>query len=233
MLSVTMGKTYWLALRTWLRRHRLRLLGVATLAIILLLALTVGCWAWISPYGQYVLAASPAGADAAVTAKHIRVGIVMGAGVTKQGKPFRELQARLDVAAQALQADAVDKLLLTGDNSRKTYDEPGAMQRYLTEVKHVNPAQLQVDDAGRDTYASCERAVRIFGVHQAVIFSAGTHLPRAIFLCRQFGIEAYGVSSGVEANNAHRREVMARVKAVLNAYHLLPDPVILGDPISL
>src|SRR2546430_8780339 len=106
------------------------------------------------------------------------------------------------------------------------------MEHYLVETKHISKEKLQVDDAGRDTYASCERAAKVYGLHQTIIFSAGTHLPRAIFLCRSFGIESYGISSNVEANNSHRREIMARTKAVLNVY-IYGEPTILGAPIKM
>lgn len=164
------------------------------------------------------------------TKMHQHIGIVLGAGITKQGKPFKELQARLDVAAQGIRSGQVDGLILSGDNSRKSYNEPKAMFVYLTTLKHIPAKKLQVDDAGDDTYASCNRATKIFGLHSTIIYSAPSHLPRAIFLCRHFHIQAYGVSSGVDGNNAWRREREADVKAVLNTT-LFPEHSILGPPI--
>lgn len=165
------------------------------------------------------------------TKMHQHIGIVLGAGITKQGKPYKELQARLDVAAKGVRSGQVDGLILSGDNSRKSYDEPRAMQVYLTTVKHIPANKLQVDDAGDDTYASCERATKIFGLRSMIIYSAPSHLPRAIFLCRHFNIQAYGVSSGVDGNNAWRREREADVKAILNTT-LFPEHSILGPPIT-
>jgi vancomycin permeability regulator SanA len=43
---------------------------------------------------------------------------------------------------------------------------------------------------------------------------------------------AYGVPSTVEANNSFRREVLARVKAVLNIY-IYGEPTVLGDRVKL
>jgi vancomycin permeability regulator SanA len=173
---------------------------------------------------QYVLPAT--------TNKQVAVGIVLGAGITKDGRPFKELQARLDVAAEALNRGTVKKLILSGDNSRKTYDEPTAMITYLTNTKHVDPSKLQPDYAGRSTYESCERAASIFNVKQTILFSAPSHLPRAIFLCRHFGIETYGISSGLDGNNAGRREPLARVKALYNVY-VHGEPTILGKSITV
>jgi vancomycin permeability regulator SanA len=216
-------------LPSFIRKHQKLIITFTCCALAAPFIALAASFAFIAPYDKYVLSIQDV---SGVQAKHVRVGMVMGAGITQAGAPYRELQARLDVAAQALRQKEVDKLILTGDNRFHNYDEPAAMQHYLVAVKHISKDKLQVDDAGRDTYASCERAAKIFGLQRTIIFSAGTHLPRAIFLCRSFGIEAYGIASNVEANNSHRREILARAKAVLNVY-LWGEPTILGAPIKV
>ena len=213
----------------FVRRHKKLTITAIVAAVFVPVAVAAFCFLWINPYGKYVLNGNDV---EAVKAKHIRVGVVMGSGVAPNGKPYKELQARLDVAAEALQKHEVQKLVLSGDNRFSHYDEPAAMQRYLVDVRHISKDKLQVDDAGRDTYATCERAAKIFGLKQTIIFSAGTHLPRAIFLCRHFGIEAYGIPSNLEANNARRREILARTKAVFNIY-IYGEPTILGQQIKV
>lgn len=170
--------------------------------------------------------------EAAIWEKHIVVGIVLGAGINADGKPYRELQARLDLAAEALNKGYVDKLILSGDNRSDSYNEPQAMKNYLINSKHLLASQLQVDNAGRSSYESCERASKVFGIRQTIIFSARSHLPRAIFLCRHFGVEAYGIASEIEANNSLRREILAGGKALFNVY-IYGEKTILGEPISL
>lgn len=190
----------------------------------MVMALLVFSTSVIEADKKYVLPAS--------SSKHVRVGLVLGAGITKQGRPFKELQARLDIAAKELKAGQVDKLILSGDNRFKNYDEPTAMKDYLVNVKRVDVKKLQPDFAGRSTYESCERAAKVFEVKQTIIYSAESHLPRAIYLCRHFGIEAYGVPSSVEANNSTRRELLARVKAVYNVY-IQGENAILGPEIKI
>jgi vancomycin permeability regulator SanA len=190
----------------------------------MIVAVIVACYYVINPYKKYIV--SPP------NAAHTEVGLVLGAGVTKDGKPYKELQARLDSAADALNAGTVDMLLLSGDNRFKNYDEPTAMKNYLIGTRNIAPEKLVADYAGRSTYESCERAAKVFGVHQTIIFSAGSHLPRAIYLCRHFNIEASGIANNVEANNSTRRELLARVKAVYNV-HLIGAPTVIGEPISL
>lgn len=204
--------------------HKWFSFGLPATAITLVAAVVISSTLVIDSYGRYILPGN--------THQHEATGLVMGAGVTKDGKPFRELQGRLDVAADALQKGQVDSLILSGDNRFKNYDEPSAMIDYLTEVKHVSRNKLQPDYAGRSTYESCERASKVFGLHRVTIISAGSHLPRAIYLCRHFGIEAYGLASHIEANNSGRREVLARVKAFYNVY-IRGERTILGSPIHM
>ncbi len=197
------------------------LLGVVPLVIIVLV---IASYIAIRPYGQYVIAPQDAPKQ--------QVGIVFGAGITADGKPFKELQSRLDTAANAYDDGLVETLLLSGDNRFDHYDEPTAMYDYLVQQRGIPAEDLVRDYAGRSTYETCERAAKIFKVEQATLFSAGSHLPRAIYLCRHFGITAYGISSSVEANNSTRRELLARVKAVYNA-NIHGEPTVLGEPIPL
>lgn len=168
----------------------------------------------------------------AATVQPRRVGLVLGAGVNNRGEPYDELKSRLDVAASAYKQGKVEKLLLSGDNRYVEYNEPLAMQEYLIETHAIPTKDTQNDYAGRSTYESCERAKKVFGVNKAIIFSAGTHLPRAIYLCEHFGIESYGIASSIETNNAFYREPLARVKAVYNVF-VYGEDTVLGDKINL
>jgi vancomycin permeability regulator SanA len=210
--------------KDFISRHKR--LGITLLGLIVLipLGLIVICHYLVSGDGKYILDPN--------SRHHERVGIVLGAGITKDGRPFKELQARLDIAARALDDGQVDKLLLSGDNRFKKYNEPDAMIKYLVTQKHVARNKLQPDYAGRSTYESCERASKVFGLKSAIIVSAPTHLPRAIYLCRHFGIEAYGISSGEDANNGKRRELQANVKAVFNVY-VYGEHTVPGTPIHI
>ncbi len=164
------------------------------------------------------------------TDQSTKIGIVFGSGVDNDGKPYKELQARLDTAVEALNSGLVEKLILSGDNRFLNYNEPESMINYLVNEKNIDINMLQPDYAGRSTYETCERAHKIFGVQKAILFSSYSHLPRAIFTCRSFGIESFGIGNGTEANNAGRREPLARVKAMFNVY-ILGEKTVLGDPI--
>ncbi|SHL03864.1 SanA/YdcF family protein [Actinacidiphila paucisporea] len=161
------------------------------------------------------------------------VGVVFGAGLT-DGRPSPYLAHRLDAAAALYRAGKVRVLLVTGDNSRTAYDEPGAMRTYL--VAHGVPTgRVVVDDAGFDTWDSCSRAKRVFGVRRAVLVSQGFHFRRAVALCEAAGLDVYGV--GVDEPHdvtwyaGGARELLAATKAALDAA-VHPPPHFLGpaDP---
>ncbi|MFI9241643.1 vancomycin high temperature exclusion protein [Streptomyces sp. NPDC053086] len=158
------------------------------------------------------------------------VAMVFGAGLWAEGKPSPYLARRLDAAAQLYRTGRIEVVLVTGDNSREDYDEPDAMRAYL--AQHGVPDRRIVSDyAGFDTWDSCVRAKKIFGVDRAVLISQGFHIRRAVALCEAAGVESYGV--GVEDKHdvtwyyGGTREVFAAGKAVLDAV-FRPDPRFLG-----
>ncbi|MGW5617334.1 SanA/YdcF family protein [Streptomyces sp. NPDC003877] len=157
------------------------------------------------------------------------VAVVFGAGLW-DGEPSPYLAHRLDAAAELYRRGRVEVVLVTGDNSREDYDEPDAMRGYLT--RHGVPdARIVSDYAGFDTWDSCVRAKKIFGVDEAVLISQGFHIRRAVALCEAAGVASYGV--GVDAEHdatwyyGGAREILAAGKAALDAV-FRPDPRFLG-----
>ncbi|KUM90786.1 MULTISPECIES: SanA/YdcF family protein [Streptomyces] len=157
------------------------------------------------------------------------VAVVFGAGLW-DGEPSPYLAHRLDAAAKLYRENRIEVVLVTGDNSREDYDEPDAMRAYLT--RHGVPDTRIVSDyAGFDTWDSCVRARKIFGVDKAVLISQGFHIRRAVALCQAAGVTSYGI--GVEAKHdvtwyyGGTREILAAGKAALDAV-FRPDPRFLG-----
>jgi vancomycin permeability regulator SanA len=157
------------------------------------------------------------------------VAVVFGAGLW-DGEPSPYLAHRLDAAARLYRENRIEVVLVTGDNSREDYDEPDAMRAYLT--RHGVPdGRIVSDYAGFDTWDSCVRARKIFGVDRAVLISQGFHIRRAVALCQAAGITSYGI--GVEAEHdatwyyGGTREIFAAAKAALDVA-LRPDPRFLG-----
>ncbi|MEJ1196224.1 MULTISPECIES: SanA/YdcF family protein [unclassified Streptomyces] len=157
------------------------------------------------------------------------VAVVFGAGLW-EGEPSPYLAHRLDTAAELYRAGRIEVVLVTGDNSREEYDEPDAMRAYL--VRHGVPdGRIVSDYAGFDTWDSCVRAKKVFGVDRAVLISQGFHIRRAVALCREAGVASYGVGvddvHDVTWYYGGAREILAAGKAALDAV-FEPDPTFLG-----
>lgn len=208
------------------RRRKLLIAGAAVAAAGI--AVPVGANLWIDRAARGHL-------YAAADAPSAPVALVLGAGLQPSGEPTPYLAFRLDVAKGLYDAGKVDAILVSGDNRRTDYDEPTAMLDYLV-ARGVPPAKIVRDFAGRDTYDSCSRAKRIFGVDRVIAITQAYHLPRAVATCRALGLDADGVGDTAGRQYAHawsggtRREKLAAVKA---AYDVISkrDPV-LGQPES-
>ncbi|MFI5679139.1 SanA/YdcF family protein [Streptomyces cellulosae] len=184
------------------------------------LALLPATWLYVSTGGLLRTTAN---------APRTEVAVVFGAGLW-DGEPSPYLAHRLDAAATLYREGRVRVVLVTGDNSREDYDEPDAMRAYLT--RHGVPdGRIVSDYAGFDTWDSCVRAKKIFGVDEAVLISQDFHIRRALALCRAAGVTSYGV--GVDDKHdvtwyyGGSREILAAGKAVLDAV-FEPDPRFLG-----
>jgi vancomycin permeability regulator SanA len=167
-------------------------------------------------------------------APHAPVAIVFGAGLW-DGEPSPYLAHRLDAALRLYGRGTVRTILVSGDNRTTDYDEPTAMRRYLVR-RGVPAARVTRDFAGLDTWDTCTRARRVFGVHRAVLVSQAYHVRRALALCRAAGIRSYGVGV-VERKDATwyyggLREIPGAGKAALDAV-LKPDPRVLGPKVHL
>ncbi|MEU8899216.1 ElyC/SanA/YdcF family protein [Nocardia sp. NPDC048505] len=159
------------------------------------------------------------------------VAIVFGAQVYDDGEPSPYLAARLDIGQRLLETGKVKAILLTGDNGRRTYDEPEAMRRYLVR-KGVPAAKIALDYAGFDTYQSCTRAYKIFGVRRAIAVTQDFSVPRTVALCRAAGIETDAVADHSQPHEGvwikcWVRDQIASTKAVWEMA-TEPDPKFLG-----
>lgn len=146
------------------------------------------------------------------------VALVLGAGLRPDGSPSTYLRLRLNAAIDLYNSGKVDVLLVSGDRSGESYDEPAAMRTWLLD-HGVPDARIVTDDAGFDTHDSCVRAREVYGVTDAVVISQDYHLPRALFLCERAGIsvQGVGVSSATQEwwkSKYYRvREIPASLKA--------------------
>lgn len=163
-----------------------------------------------------------------------RVAIVFGAGLWHDGSPTPVLRDRVAQAAELLFAGKVEKLLMSGDNSYLDYNEPHAMRDYALSLG-VPEQAIVLDYAGRRTYDTCYRARDIFGIKQAILVTQSFHLPRALYICNQLGIQACGVASDLRSYDWgsvtywNIREIPATLVAFWEVHVTHPQPI-LGNP---
>ena len=153
--------------------------------------------------------------------------MVPGARIYPDGSPYPMLVDRLTVAAELFGLGKAPVALVGGRGSSDlAQDEVGAMRRWLVE-RGVPSAAIQDDPRGLRTIDSLRRCRRIYGHSTTIVVSNDFHVPRMVFLARQFGLQGFGVvapplyaysTSTLWANRG--REILARVRACLDVYLL-------------
>lgn len=199
------------------------LLLLAIIAIVLVAGSVVAIWGWIQwRYGRLIYT------EVAAAPKR-PVAIVFGAGVQPGGRLSPMLQDRMDTAIALYKAGKVRKLLVSGDNRFVNYNEPGRMYDYAV-ARGVPARDVVRDYAGRRTYDTCYRAVEIFGVTEAVLVTQRFHLPRALFTCRNLGVDSVGLSADrrVYLSNPYYqlRDAIASLRAWWDIKIGQPEPVL-------
>ena len=155
------------------------------------------------------------------------VAIVFGAGIKENREPNDMLRDRLDTVAELYYSGKVKKMLLSGDNSDVSYNEPQVMYNYLIQEHDIRAEDLVRDYAGLRTYDTCARAKNIWKIDKAILISQGYHLSRAIFTCRNLDIESTGFSATKYTYAGQRyykiREILALHRAIWDTYISPPE----------
>lgn len=127
---------------------------------------------------------------------------------------------RIEAAAKLYKSGKIKKLLLSGDNGRKGYNEPEAMRQALI-AYGVPDEDIYCDYAGFSTLDSIIRAKTVFGQEKFIIVSQPFHCERAIFLAGAKDLDVCGFAA--QDLNAwkwklknHFRESLARPAAVID-----------------
>ena len=165
------------------------------------------------------------------------VALVLGCAETLgNGRLNRYFTTRMDAAAELYHAGKCRRILVSGDNGRKDYDEPTRMAAALR-TRGVPASSIRLDYAGFDTLDSVVRAKEVFGLDQVIIVTQGFHNERALYIASHYGIDAQGWNaSDVSFRSGLKtrlREKLARVKTILDVHVLGSGPKYLGPKIAL
>ncbi len=161
-----------------------------------------------------------------------KIAIVLGtAKYVRGGRINLYYYPRIDAAAKLFKSGKVKGIVVSGDNSSKDYDEPSLMKEDLVKLG-VPEKYITCDYAGFSTYDSIHRLERVFQETDYIVISQDFHVRRALFIGQNRGHNAVGLSvkgpRGLWKARVRLREVLARVKAVLDVHVLKRDPYFLG-----
>ncbi|WP_312702342.1 ElyC/SanA/YdcF family protein [Sedimentibacter sp.] len=161
--------------------------------------------------------------------------IVLGAGVRADGSPSPMLQDRLITGIKLYEDGVSDRMIMSGDHTKKGYDEVNIMKKYAID-KGIPSEHIFMDHAGISTYDSIYRAKEIFQADKIIIVTQKYHLYRALHIAERLGVEAYGISADVRTyagqDLRELREKAARVKDFIKAV-MKPDSKIGGEAIPV
>ena len=155
-------------------------------------------------------------------------GLLLGTARVVRGGFLNEyFYRRIRAAVQLYKAGKVRKIIVSGDNRRKEYNEPQDMKEALM-AGGVPEEAILMDFAGFRTLDSVVRARNVFGVTTFTVISQKFHCERAVYLARAKHLDAVGfaaeeVPARFRFKNAFR-EPLARAKAFLDLHLLRTRP---------
>lgn len=174
--------------------------------------------------------------DDAEEIRENRVGLVLGTTkLLQNGRVNLYYKYRVDAAVALYKAGKIDFVLVSGDNSRESYDEPTDFKNDLI-TKGIPAERIYLDYAGFRTLDSVVRAKEIFGLEAITIISQKFHNERAIYLAEQKGVAAIAFNAKDVSSRyglkVKIREYFARGKVFIDLL-LGVQPKFLGEKIEI
>lgn len=165
-----------------------------------------------------------------------KVGLVLGAGKFTNGNRINlYYKYRLEAAETLYKSGKIEFILISGDNSKKDYDEPSTFKTDLI-AKGIPEEKIFLDYAGFRTLDSVIRAKEIFSLKECTIISQKFHNERAIYLAKKNGMKAIAFNAknitGRYGLKTNLREYLAKTKAVLDVIFNV-QPKFLGKKIDI
>ena len=165
-----------------------------------------------------------------------QVGLLLGTSRNlKNGNENDFFFNRIDATVQLFKSGKIKNIIISGDNSHTNYNEPLDMKVELVR-NGIPDSVIYLDYAGFRTLDAVVRAKEIFGQSSYIVISQKFHNERAVYLARNYGIDAYGYNA--KEVNAYKgfktklRELFARDKMFLDLMFGV-KPKFLGERIIL
>lgn len=156
--------------------------------------------------------------------------LLLGAAkITPSGKPNLYFAGRIAAAVKLFHAGKIKHIIISGDNSRKDYNEPQDMKNSLLE-QGIPESAMTLDYAGFRTLDSVVRAKNVFKKDALLIISQPGHTERAVYIARKHGIDAAAFNAGepvhfkwlVERNRKREKYACIAAWLDLNILHRKP-----------
>ncbi len=165
-----------------------------------------------------------------------KTGLLLGTSkYLRNGNINDYYRKRILATIELIRVGKIKYLIISGDNSRKTYSEPEEMRSDLI-AAGVESNLIWLDYAGFRTFDSMVRLREIFGQKNVTVISQRFHNERALFIASREGIDAIGFNAkDVSAYYGFRtqlREYLARVK-VFADFAFGKKPKFLGEQVLL
>lgn len=167
------------------------------------------------------------------------VGVVLGTSrLIAPNRPNLHFETRMKAAADLYRQGKIRHILVSGAHNSRYYNEVKDMRHALNSLG-VPPEAITEDPSGFRTLDSVVRAAKVFGQVRYTIISDDFHVSRAVFLARRQQSDVVGYAADripVRYSMRSRlREVLARVKAVLDVYlfHTQPRAIDAFQPIEV
>lgn len=165
-----------------------------------------------------------------------KVALLLGTSKNlNSGQPNQYFANRIKATVDLYNAHKIEIIVISGDNSKKDYNEPLDMKTEL--IKQGIPEdKIYLDYAGFRTFDSVIRMNKIFGQKSFTIISQKFHNQRAVYIALKNNINAIGFNAkDVDAYNGFKtqlREKFARVKVFIDMF-LGKQPKFLGESIEV
>ncbi|MDR1761313.1 MAG: YdcF family protein [Bacteroidales bacterium] len=170
------------------------------------------------------------------TIPHNKIGLILGTSqYLSSGRENLYFTYRIAAAAQLYKAGKIEFFVVSGDNSRKEYDEPSDMKNALV-AQGVPENKIFLDYAGFRTFDSVIRMNKIFGQTDFTIISQRFHNERAVYIANRLGLNAVAFNaqdvSAYSGFKTNLREKFARVKVFVD-FLIGKEPKFLGEQIEI
>jgi SanA protein len=167
---------------------------------------------------------------------HNKVGLLLGTSkYLGSGQPNQYFKNRIQATVELYMAHKIDFIVISGDNSKKYYNEPLDMKNELMKFG-IPDSLIFLDYAGFRTYDSVIRLNKIFGQNSFTIISQEFQNRRAIYIAKYLNLQAIGYNAeDIDKYYGFKtqvREKFARVKVFIDLM-IDKEPKFLGSKIEI